>query len=795
MCRLPVRGVVRLLPALVVLALRASPCLGLGPCLNTEVISVSTTGERAGGSGSPSISADGRFVAFASAASNIVAGDTNGLTDIFVRDRLTRTTERVSLSSGGQQGNAGSGSPAISADGRFVAFGSVASNLVANDTNNQSDVFVRDRVAGATELVSVSSAGQQTNGISYAEDISGDGRFVAFMSAATNLVPDDTNGKWDVFVHDRLARTTERVSVSSQSAEGDQTSLNGSISADGRFVAFQSMAMNLVPDDTNGHEDIFVRDRETANTTRVSVAPDGSQFEWGSEDPAISGDGAIVVFMNDEVLFVRDQAAGTTISLGHWFAWDWDSPPAISPDGRYVAKNVLLIGGHGREEMGIAVIDIQMESGGGGIAGWARDPSLSDGGRYLAFESFGSGVSYVLVCDGEGDLTPPETEIVDGPCGQVVSSPTASISWRGSDPPVDGVAGPVAFAWRLDGWQWSPWTTNTSLTLTGIGDGLHAFEVKARDLNGNEDPTPARCEFTVTAGGAKPSITSPTNGATVRGIVTITATATATSGIQKVEFYAAGGLISTDTSPPYSYSWDTRPTPVAEGATPLCAEAYANDGSVAQGCVLVTVDNTTFDDVPKTSPQWAYVEALVRAGITTGCSASPPMYCPYNSITRAQMAVFLCRAAGKGPLDRATPTFCDVPKTNPYYGWIERLADRDSWDGTPPTIGCTWFPCRKFCPSTAVLRDEMAAFLVRATGKTPMPSCSRVFADVSPSSWACPYIERLIESGIWPGGEPITSGCACPSGYPQGSKCYCPKSNVTRGQMAVFLVRAFGIPL
>jgi beta propeller repeat protein len=198
-----------------------------------------------------------------------------------------------------------------------------------------------------------------------------------------------------------------------------------------------------------------------------------------------------------------------------------------------------------------------------------------------------------------------------------------------------------------------------------------------------------------------------------------------------------------------------------------------------------------FDDVPVTAPFWQHVEAIWRQRITQGCSSTiPPLYCPYANVSRAQMAVFLCKAAHKGPLNRETSTFCDVPKTDPSYAWIERLADSASWGGNPPTIGCTLFPCKKFCPSSPVLRDEMAAFLVRATGKSPMPSCSGVFADVWAGGWACPYIERLTDPGSWPGGVPVTSGCA--QGPP---RFYCPKSNVTRAQMAVFIVRAFGIPL
>jgi beta propeller repeat protein len=221
--------------------------------------------------------------------------------------------------------------------------------------------------------------------------------------------------------------------------------------------------------------------------------------------------------------------------------------------------------------------------------------------------------------------------------------------------------------------------------------------------------------------------------------------------------------------------------------------AYREDTySAFSNAVSATIP--LFDDVRTSDPFWRYVEALARNAITNGCSAEPPLFCPYASITRAQTAVFLCKAAGKVPLNRDTPTFCDVQKTHPCYGWIERLADADSWNGNPPTMGCAALPCRKYCPSGAVLRDEMAAFLVRATGHTPMPSCGAVFCDVSKGGWACPYIERLIDAYSWPRGVAVTTGCVCPPAYGE-CWCYCPNANVSRGQMAVFLVRAFGIPL
>ena len=149
---------------------------------------------------SPAISADGRFVAFVSFATNLVPGDTNDATDVFVRDRQTGTTRRVSLGPGGVQGNGGSAGPAISANGRFVAFFSAATNLVPGDTNGTADVFVRDRQTGTTRRVSLGPGGVQGDGDSVGAAISADGRFVAFESDATNLVPGDTNGAPDVFV-------------------------------------------------------------------------------------------------------------------------------------------------------------------------------------------------------------------------------------------------------------------------------------------------------------------------------------------------------------------------------------------------------------------------------------------------------------------------------------------------------------------------------------------------------------------------------------------------------------------
>src|SRR5439155_1739277 len=155
-----------------------------------------------------------RFVAFASAATNLVAGDTNVVEDIFVRDRTAGTTERVSVDSAGAQTNGVSGGAAISAAGRCVASVSFAANLVPGDSNGHLDIFVRDRVTATTERVNLdSAAAQATGGGSYNPVISADGRYVAFESGASNLVSGDTNNQFDIFVRDRVSGTTERISV------------------------------------------------------------------------------------------------------------------------------------------------------------------------------------------------------------------------------------------------------------------------------------------------------------------------------------------------------------------------------------------------------------------------------------------------------------------------------------------------------------------------------------------------------------------------------------------------------
>ncbi len=295
----------------------------------------------------PSISSDGRFVAFWSYATNLVANDTNDSSDIFVHDRQTGTTERVSVNDSGNQANDSNSLPTISPDGRLVAFVSYATNLVADDTNGVQDVFVHDRQTGTTERVSVNGREKQTNGGSHgvSTSISPDGRFVAFASGATNLVKNDTNKSRDIFVRDRQRGTTERVSVDGSGNQANDGCRHASISSDGRFVAFGCDATNLVANDTNERKDVFVHERWTGSTRRVSVDSSGNQLSRRSIDPSISSDGSVVAFVSNRVrlrpdIFVRDRHVGTTQRVSENSSGkpgnDQSFTPAISSDGRFV---------------------------------------------------------------------------------------------------------------------------------------------------------------------------------------------------------------------------------------------------------------------------------------------------------------------------------------------------------------------------------------------------------------------------------------------------------------------------
>jgi Tol biopolymer transport system component len=297
--------------------------------------------------------AGSRYVAFASIDSDLVPGDNNGFSDVFVRDLRTGTTTRVSVSSTGEQGSEDSLFPNMSADGRYVTFSSFAPNLVRGDRNRERlDAFVHDTRTGTTTLASPSYTGPGGDNETGAFAISANGRYVTIASAASNLVPGDTNNSNDVMIRDRTAGITRLVSVSSTGAQGNGDSLHPATTPDGRYVAFRSDATNLTPGDTNNATDIFLRDLKTG-TTRMVSSPVGGSANGDSHEPAISADGRYVTFtshasnltpgdtnnVRDVYLWDRHTSATTRISVGrHGAEPDGASTePKISADGRYIA--------------------------------------------------------------------------------------------------------------------------------------------------------------------------------------------------------------------------------------------------------------------------------------------------------------------------------------------------------------------------------------------------------------------------------------------------------------------------
>ena len=378
------------LAAVAGLGVAGAPSAGALPDGRTARVSLDNKGRQSpdGQNFAPSISADGRWVAFDSEADSFVPGDTNQHTDIFVRDTRTGRTTRLSVNSAGVQANADSFTPAISGDGRWVAFVSDATNLVPHDTNGGTDVFLHDRRSGRTILLNVALDGRETEGgdspavsrdgrwvvynaakplrsIGTDEDLdgtflydtrtgkraripyiggedmslSGTGRYVAFSSDVRDLVPHDGNRKYDCFVYDRTTRRIRLVSTDSRGRQGNGESTGPVISADGRYVAFASSATNLVAGDTNHADDVFVKDLRTGRTTRASLTSAGRQADQGSGGPVFSADGRYLAFLSQADItgrtlldptvydvYLRDRRAGTVVRVNV-------SPGGVGADG------------------------------------------------------------------------------------------------------------------------------------------------------------------------------------------------------------------------------------------------------------------------------------------------------------------------------------------------------------------------------------------------------------------------------------------------------------------------------
>jgi Tol biopolymer transport system component len=354
----------------------------------------------------PGISADGRFIAFSSQATNLVPDDTNGLEDVFVADVESGAVELISRGIDGPA-NGASSFPRLSGDGRYVVFQSRASNLVPDDTNGFTDIFVYDRTAQVMHRVSV-AAGGEANGNSITPAISDDGRVVAFASRARNLVEPPTSGAFEqIFVTQWQAQSTQLASVNDQGQPGNLISFLPDLTADGGQVAFKSEAFNLVPNDTNGVPDVFVRDLTTNTTQRVSVDDFGNQSNGLSGGPAISGDGRFVAFVSFASNFVPDDGNG----LSDVYVYD-RFPPGRAQG--LIARVTVAIDNFGEPNDGVADFPV----------------SISADGRWIGFASaasnlvendFNNDLDVFLACNPFDAFqcaapTPTPTPPMDFPC-------------------------------------------------------------------------------------------------------------------------------------------------------------------------------------------------------------------------------------------------------------------------------------------------------------------------------------------------------------------------------------------
>jgi Tol biopolymer transport system component len=386
-----------------------------GPVGMTSPISHGVRGELTDYQLDGTISGNGRYVALTSGTPNLVPGDHNGESDVFVRDRVAKVTSRISVDSTGREGDATSGGPALSRDGRYVAFSSDATNLVTGDTNGATDVFVHDRTRGTTSRISVADGGTQANGPSGGASISGNGRYVAFSSTASTLMAGDTNAVADVFVHDLVAGTTVRVNVTDEDEETAGGARLGGV-ADGGQVAFWSDGATFVPDDTNDAADVFLRDTIAGTTSRVSVDSSGRQTDGDSTAASITPDGRHVVFVSEATdlvpedsndvsdVFVRDLGAGRTsrvsVGPGEVQASGASGPAAISADGRqvtFISSAADLVPGDTNGSSDVFVSErssgvverVSVTSDGSeSTATEYLAPSISDDGRLVVFGSF-----------------------------------------------------------------------------------------------------------------------------------------------------------------------------------------------------------------------------------------------------------------------------------------------------------------------------------------------------------------------------------------------------------------------
>jgi len=804
------------------LMLAACACAMIGAAdaaVVTERISVTEYGGMPNGaSWGVSMSSDARYVSFYSGAGNLVSGDDNSSHDIFVRDRLFGTIELISRSSVGELGNNHSLYPDISEDGRYVAFCSMADNLVADDENGFMDVFVRDLDTDLTLLVSRSPTGPANEKSPWCS-ISANGQYVAFQSEATNLIEGETYGWPGVYLAD-LSTPTVSVTAVSISYEGD--SPNGSsvtpyVSADGSYVVFRSLASDLVSGDTNGVSDVFLRDVVTPTTVRVSVADltgaEGNGATTGQ--PAVTPDGRYVVFASyaDNLVagdtngtcdvFLRDLTLGRTelisvSSAGIQGNGNSGGEPLmlrVSADGRYVVFSSLasnLVDNDTNGWWDVFVRDRTAETTTRVSVSTTGEEANRNSGLYSldvtpdgATVAFDSGADNLVMIDTNGGpdvfvrgepLAPAAPILVIDGDAEYTTSLDVVLT---VDP---GDYSEVRFKNEDSGWSdWESALTSKEWALSS-GDGVKRVYVQGRegvDLSAEnydeitlDSSAPSGATVTINGGDAE----------TISRWVTLTLTATGATEMRfRNETSAWSDWEPFATSKLWKLSYD-------RGTKTVGFQCRDTAGNTTPE-VTDTIDTIIFTDVPE--DYWAFEEimACVDAEVVAGYPEGD--YKPELAVTRDQMAVYIARSLAGGddnvPLGPVAPSFSDVATDHWAYDYIEYSVDQDVVQG---------YPEGDYKPSLEVDRGQMAVYIARAiatpTGEAGLvgyvPPTEPTFPDVLTDFWAYKYVEYVSEQDVvqgYPYPDPENPG--------ETITLYEPLWTVTRDQMAVYVGRAFGL--
>ena len=734
----------------------------------------------------PYISADGGTIVYSSSAQTLVPGGTNGFRNIFRYDVATETTTRISMGHTGEESDEHSTYPTVTADGSTIVYTSFATNIVPDDTNGMLDIFAFDAATEATTRLSLGTNGQQLDHNSSDSMITPDGARVVFESTATNVV--DVSSPWasDIYWIDMATGAVSRVSVASDGTPGNGASEAGHISADGTTVVFESDASNLVPGDTNGVRDVFVHEIGSATTTLVSVATDDTLGDDDSDWPAVSGDGTRIVYQSQattlidtdvnaewDVFFTEILNRSPVVDDGTLMV-DETTPvgglvgqvPAIDPDKDDL--NYAITGGddtvfavdtHGRVTT-LVLLDYETQDT------YSLTVSVDDG-------EF-SGVSNLTIDVGNVNER-PETFDIDSSVAEDAAIGVTIATVAATDPDDDPLGfaitrGPNAlFAVDPD--------TGVVTTIGTLDHETGATHVLTVTVSDGQLATDATVTITVTDVNEVPQASGVTS-QVAEDVATGTeiGTVVATDPENDVLTYAitegdSGGRFAIDADGlvtvalPLDY----------ETATSHMLTVSVSDGALST-TAEVAVDVTDIYEVDPAYDPYdddtifeADIEWLAYHEITRGCA--PRLYCPNDLVTREQMAAFLSRAL---KLPMASEDYFTDDEDSIFEDNINRLAAAGITKGCNPGEANT-----RFCPGDPVTRGELAAFLVRALGYSDEGD-GDIFADDDGSIFES-AIDKLATAGVTRGCNPA-----------DGNTHFCPTDHVTRGQMAAFLHRALG---